>query len=66
MVTTINQFGKDSWLDNHLRGQIVNNLMKVTVLLEGGTNTVRTGSMIDLKIPSQYKKVINPQESKIH
>lgn len=65
MVTTINEFGKDAWLENHLRGQIVNNLMKVAVLLEGGTNTVRTGSMIDLKIPSQYKKVINPQQSKI-
>jgi hypothetical protein len=65
MVTTVNQFGKDGWLGNHLRGQIVNNLMKVAILLEGGTNTVKTGSMIDLKIPSQYKKVINPQESKI-
>lgn len=65
MVTTINQFGKDGWLGNHLRGQIVNNLMKVAILLEGGTNTVRTGTMIDLKIPSQYKKVVNPQESKI-
>ena len=57
-------YQKHKWLSNQLYGQIKSNLFKMEVVIEGGTNKISVGTVVDLKVPSLYKKIINKQNKK--
>lgn len=56
-------YGKENWLSNNINGQILKNLFKVEVVVEGGTNNVGAGSIVNLKVPSHFDKIQNPKNS---
>jgi len=58
-------YGKEKWLSNNIQGQILMNLLKIEVLVEGGTNTLGTGDIVSFKVPSHYKKTLAPSSSRI-
>lgn len=58
-------FPKSKWLKRHLYGQITSNLFKIQVVIEGGTNRISAGSIVQFKVPSHFKKILNPTLSKI-
>lgn len=61
----VHDYPKSKWLKRHIYGQITSNLFKIEVVVEGGTNRISAGSIVNFKVPSQYKKILNPTLSKI-
>lgn len=57
--------GREEWLSSNIYGQISKNLMKIEVTVEGGTNDIGAGSVVNFKVPSHYNKLLNPQNSQI-
>lgn len=57
--------GKEKWLSNNIQGQILVNLFKIEVLIEGGTNSLGVGNIVNFKTPSHYKKLLSPQNARI-
>ena len=58
-------FGKEEWLSSHIYGQVSKNLFKVQVVIEGGTNNIGVGSIVNVSVPSHYKKLLNPENSRL-
>jgi hypothetical protein len=58
-------YPKSKWLKRQIYGQITSNLFKIEVVVEGGTNRISTGSIVEFKVPSHFKKILNPSQSKI-
>jgi len=56
---------KNNWLSEYMYGFITKNIFKVEVVIEGGTNNIGTGTVINLNVPSHYKKIINSENSNI-
>lgn len=56
---------REDWLANHIYGQVGKNLFKVQVFIEGGTNNVGVGSVVNVKLPSHYRRILEPQNSSI-
>jgi len=54
---------KESWLSKHIFGNLTKNLFKVTVDIQGGTNTIGIGQVVDFYAPSQVSLISNPQSS---
>ena len=53
--------GREEWLSTNIYGQVSKNLTKIEVTVEGGTNDIGAGSVINFKVPSHYNKLLNPQ-----
>lgn len=55
--------GREEWLFSNVYGQISKNLLKIEVSVEGGTNNIGAGSIVNFKVPSHYRKLLNPENS---
>jgi hypothetical protein len=53
--------GREEWLSTNIYGQISKNLMKIEVSVEGGSNDIGAGSIVNFKVPSHYRKLLNPE-----
>lgn len=58
-------YGKEEWLSSHIYGQVSKNLFKVQVIIEGGTNNIGVGSIVNVRVPSHYKKLLDPQNPQL-
>lgn len=57
-VSSVNDTGDRSvWMPSHINGQISKNMFKVRVEIQGGTNDIGVGNIVNLYIPSQIAKV---------
>lgn len=52
---------KFSWLPSHIVGQISKNLFKIRVTIDGGTNAISVGNIINFRIVSHVRKTLDPQ-----
>lgn len=48
---------RSAWMPNHINGQISKSLFKVKIEVQGGTNDIGVGNVINLYVPSQSAKV---------
>lgn len=56
---------KENWLSEYMYGYLTKNIFKVETTIEGGTNTIGTGTVINIEIPSHYQKIINSQDASV-
>ena len=64
-TTKSSKQSKDKWLTNYMYGYLTKNIFKVQVVIEGGTNNVGTGTVINLNVPSHYRRIVDPQKANI-
>ena len=57
--------GREEWLSTNVYGQVSKNLFKIEVNVEGGTNNIGAGTIVNFKVPSHYRKNLNPGSSQI-
>jgi len=56
---------KSEWLPTNIIGQISKNIFKLRLTIEGGSNAIGVGNIINFRMPSQQKKTLDPQNSAI-
>lgn len=54
---------KESWLKNHIYGYIAKNYFKINVEIQGGTNKISVGHIVNFFTPSAYDKILNPSRT---
>lgn len=59
------KYSKNKWLTNYMYGYLSKNIFKVETIIEGGTNNIGTGTVINLNVPSHYGKLANPENPQI-
>jgi len=62
-VTTLNSFGnkeKKDWLPYNIFGMLTKNFYKVSVLVQGATNSISAGDVVELKVTSFFEKMLDP------
>lgn len=52
---------KEQWLKNHIYGYLAKNYFKINVEIQGGTNKISAGHIVKFFTPSQYDRLLNPQ-----
>jgi hypothetical protein len=63
-VSSINEFtSKESWLRNKILLTLTNNLYKISVDIQGSTNEISVGHVVNFVFPSRVDKVLNPEQS---
>jgi hypothetical protein len=64
ILSSINDpINRDSWLRNHIYGQLSKSMFKISVTIQGGTNTIGIGEVVNFAVPSQVSIMLNPQSS---
>jgi hypothetical protein len=61
-VTTLNSFGnktKDGWLPYNIFGMLTKNLFKVGVIVQGGTNAISVGNIVQFNVISYFERMMN-------
>ena len=56
---------RDTWLKNNIFGSLSKNMFKVEVDIQGATNNIGTGHIINLVIPSAFDKQMVPGSSNL-
>lgn len=54
---------KEAWLKNHIYGYIAKNYFKINVEIQGGTNKISVGHIVNFFTPSAYDKILNPKRT---
>jgi len=58
IVSSVNDTGdRSSWMPNHINGQISKSLFKIKVEIQGGTNDIGVGNIVNFFVPSQSARV---------
>lgn len=64
ILSSINEsVNRESWLGNHIYGQLSKNMFKISVDIQGGTNTIGVGNVVNFATPSQISVMLNPQSA---
>lgn len=61
-VTTTNNFGnkkKESWLPYNIFGMLTKNYLKLSAVVQGGTNSISVGNVVQLNVVSYYERMAN-------
>lgn len=61
-VTTTNNFGnkkKEEWLPYNIFGMLTKNYLKLSAIVQGGTNSISVGNIIQLNVISYYERMAN-------
>jgi hypothetical protein len=56
---------RSSWLPDNIIGHISKNLFKIDIEIQGGTNHIGIGNVVNLYSPSQSEKISNPKNSNL-
>jgi hypothetical protein len=56
---------RSSWLPDNIVGQISKTLFKIDVEIQGGTNNIGIGNIVNLYSPSQSERLSNPTNSNL-
>ena len=63
-VSAINEFtSKEDWLKNNILLTLTNNLYKISVDIQGSTNEISAGHIVNFVFPSRVDKILNPGHS---
>lgn len=63
-VSSINEFTtKEEWLRNNILLTLTNNLYKISVDIQGSTNEISAGHIVNFVFPSRVDKILNPGQS---
>jgi hypothetical protein len=63
-VSAINEFtSKEQWLKNKILLTLSNNLYKISIDIQGSTNEISSGHVVNFVFPSRVDKVLNPDHS---
>lgn len=54
---------RDDWLNNHIYGSLSKSMFKIAVDIQGGTNTIGVGHVVNFVTPSVVSHMTNPQNS---
>ena len=61
------QIQKFDWLPTHIKGQVSKNIFKLKVTIEGSTNKISAGNIVQLKIPShEAKTTLQDRDNQIY
>lgn len=64
ILSSINDsINRESWLANHIYGQLSKTMFKIAVDIQGGTNTIGIGNVVNFATPSQISVMLNPQSA---
>jgi hypothetical protein len=64
ILSSINEsVNRESWLGNHIYGQLSKSMFKISVDIQGGTNTIGVGNVVNFATPSQISVMLNPQSA---
>ncbi len=61
-LTTTNNFGnkkKENWLPYNIFGMLTKNYLKLSAVIQGGTNSISVGNVIQLNVISYFEKMAN-------
>ncbi len=61
-LTTANNFGtkkKEEWLPYNIFGMLTKNYLKLSAIVQGGTNNISVGNVVQLNVISYFEKVAN-------
>jgi hypothetical protein len=63
-ISAINEFTtKEDWLRNKVLLTLTNNLYKISIDIQGSTNEISVGHVVNFVFPSRVDKVLNPGQS---
>ena len=58
IVSSVNDTGdRSAWMPNHINGQVSKSLFKIKVEIQGGTNDIGVGNIVNFFVPSQSARV---------
>jgi hypothetical protein len=64
IVNSINESTtRNSWLKNNIYGFLAKNYFKISVDIQGGTNKIAIGHVVNFIVPSQVSRIISPTSS---
>jgi hypothetical protein len=61
-LTTTHNFGnkkKEDWLPYNIFGMLTKNYLKLAVIIQGGTNSISVGNVVQLNVISYFEKIAN-------
>jgi hypothetical protein len=65
-VSSINEFtSKENWLKNRVLLTLTQDLYKISIDIQGSTNEISAGHVVNFVFPSRVDKVINPGQSNL-
>jgi hypothetical protein len=53
--------GRETWLRNHIYGALSKSMFKISIDVQGGTNGIGIGHVVNFVTPSQVSMMLNPQ-----
>jgi hypothetical protein len=66
-VSSINEFtSKENWLKNKVLLNLSINLHMISVDIQGSTNEISTGHIVNFVFPSRVDKIVNPSHSNLN
>jgi len=57
---TNDSISREDWLKNHIYGYLSKNYFKISIDIQGATNKIGVGHVVNFVVPSQVAKILNP------
>jgi hypothetical protein len=66
IVNSINDsVPRENWLKNHIYGQLTRKMFRVSIEIQGGTNQIGVGHVVNLFVPSSFERIANPNSTSL-
>jgi hypothetical protein len=56
---------RETWIKNHIFGQLTRKMFRVSIEIQGGTNQIAVGHVVNLFIPSSFERIANPNSESL-
>ena len=56
---------RETWVKNHIFGQLTRKMFRVSIEIQGGTNQIAVGHVVNLFIPSSFERIANPNSESL-
>lgn len=56
---------REDWVKNHIFGQLTRKMFRVSIDIQGGTNQIAVGHVVNLFIPSSFERIANPNSKSL-
>ena len=66
IVNSINDsVPREDWVKNHIFGQLTRKMFRVSIDVQGGTNQIGVGHIVNLFVPSSLERIVNPNSTSL-
>lgn len=56
---------REDWVKNHIFGQLTRKMFRVSIDIQGATNQIAVGHVVNLFIPSSLERIVNPNSKSL-